>query len=182
MMKTTSATSSTYIYKLKRMTSKTTKNWMVILWKKNYPNTMSKEGSLYITCFFNFSEENLFQTIRALFVAGTDTTTGTLRWILLHLLHNPEVQKKCQQEITQVFWKFLNIWLNSKHWWWCWLKSICTYIPLLTFRALDGNEFLNTEKEISCLTQWQQFWNLWEWRVLVCDIFVKVLSTGLSFI
>ena len=48
------------------------------------------------------SEENLFQTILDLFLAGTDTTTGTLRWILLRLIHNPRVQTKCREEILKV--------------------------------------------------------------------------------
>ena len=48
------------------------------------------------------SEENLFQTILDLFLAGTDTTTGTLRWILLRLIHNPDVQTKCREEILKV--------------------------------------------------------------------------------
>ena len=48
------------------------------------------------------SEDDLFQCIVDLFLAGTDTTTGSLRWLLLRLIHNPEVQKKCQQEIMEV--------------------------------------------------------------------------------
>ena len=49
-------------------------------------------------------EENLFQVIVDLFFAGTDTTAETLRWILLHLLHNRDAQNKCREEIFKV-WK-----------------------------------------------------------------------------
>ena len=48
------------------------------------------------------TEENLFQVIVDLFLAGTDTTAGTQRWVILHLLHNPSVRKKCQDEIFKV--------------------------------------------------------------------------------
>ena len=37
-----------------------------------------------------------------LFLAGTDTTAGTLRWLLLYLIRNPDVQQKCQNEIHKV--------------------------------------------------------------------------------
>ena len=52
--------------------------------------------------FLCFAEENLFHTILDLFTAGTDTTTSTLGWILLRLINNPDVQKKCQKEIQKV--------------------------------------------------------------------------------
>ena len=48
------------------------------------------------------TEENLFQVIADLFLADTDTTAATQRWVILHLLHNPNVQKKCQDEIFKV--------------------------------------------------------------------------------
>ncbi|XP_046565212.1 cytochrome P450 2U1-like [Haliotis rubra] len=39
--------------------------------------------------------------IRDLFVAGTETTSTTIRWILVYLLSNPDVQEKCFQEIKE---------------------------------------------------------------------------------
>ena len=43
----------------------------------------------------------MFTTIE-LFAAGTETTSTTLSWALLYLLHYPEAQAKCQQEIQRV--------------------------------------------------------------------------------
>ncbi|XP_046558222.1 cytochrome P450 2D27-like [Haliotis rubra] len=36
-----------------------------------------------------------------LFIAGTETTATTIRWTLVYLLHNPEVQEKCFREIQE---------------------------------------------------------------------------------
>ena len=47
-------------------------------------------------------EGQLFQTILDLFIGGTETTTNTLRWMLLYLINNPHVQNKCQDEINKV--------------------------------------------------------------------------------
>ena len=37
-----------------------------------------------------------------LFIIGTETTAGTLKWLLLYLIHNPDIQQKCQNEIHEV--------------------------------------------------------------------------------
>ena len=44
----------------------------------------------------------IFQLIFDLYVAGTETTSSTLRWMMLFLIRNPDVQKKCRQEIHNV--------------------------------------------------------------------------------
>uniref|UniRef100_A0A8C5QBP1 Cytochrome P450 n=1 Tax=Leptobrachium leishanense TaxID=445787 RepID=A0A8C5QBP1_9ANUR len=49
-----------------------------------------------------FTERNLVATIHNLFMAGTETTTSTLRHALLLLLYHPEVQEKLHVEIDQV--------------------------------------------------------------------------------
>jgi cytochrome P450 len=36
-----------------------------------------------------------------LFAAGMETTSTTLCWIIIYLLHHPQVQDKCYQEIVQ---------------------------------------------------------------------------------
>uniref|UniRef100_A0A0B7BCJ1 Cytochrome P450 n=1 Tax=Arion vulgaris TaxID=1028688 RepID=A0A0B7BCJ1_9EUPU len=45
-------------------------------------------------------ENNLVAIIRNLFIAGTETTSTTILWGILYMLHNPEVQEKVYQEIV----------------------------------------------------------------------------------
>ncbi|XP_071088247.1 cytochrome P450 2U1-like [Haliotis cracherodii] len=45
--------------------------------------------------------ENLTRVIADIFVAGTETTSTTIRWTLAYFLHNPDVQEKCFQEIQE---------------------------------------------------------------------------------
>lgn len=47
--------------------------------------------------------DSLTAEIVLLLVAGTDTTSNTLTWTIMHLMHNPEVYKRLKQEIRQVF-------------------------------------------------------------------------------
>jgi len=49
-----------------------------------------------------FFDEQLVVTCMDLFVAGSDTTTITLRFALLYLILFPEVQRKVQEELDQV--------------------------------------------------------------------------------
>uniref|UniRef100_H2Z9F5 Cytochrome P450 2U1 n=1 Tax=Ciona savignyi TaxID=51511 RepID=H2Z9F5_CIOSA len=49
-----------------------------------------------------FTDTQLLQYVRDLFVAGTETTTSTVRWSLLCLIHNPETQEKLRKEIFEV--------------------------------------------------------------------------------
>ena len=49
-----------------------------------------------ITC------SDLKRAIVDLFMAGTDTTTTAISWFLLHMLHRPEIQKRCQNELDSV--------------------------------------------------------------------------------
>lgn len=50
----------------------------------------------------NFSELQLMAICMDLFMAGSETTSKSLAFGFLHLLLNPEVQKKAQEEIDQV--------------------------------------------------------------------------------
>uniref|UniRef100_A0A8C2LJG3 Cytochrome P450 2J3 n=1 Tax=Cricetulus griseus TaxID=10029 RepID=A0A8C2LJG3_CRIGR len=50
----------------------------------------------------SFKEENLICSTLDLFLAGTETTSTTLRWALLYMALYPEVQEKVQAEIDRV--------------------------------------------------------------------------------
>ncbi|XP_067338600.1 cytochrome P450 2K1-like isoform X3 [Channa argus] len=49
-----------------------------------------------------FRDESLMMTVQNLFVAGTETTSATLRWGLLLMAKNPEIQDQVQEEISRV--------------------------------------------------------------------------------
>uniref|UniRef100_A0A8C2DG56 Uncharacterized protein n=1 Tax=Cyprinus carpio TaxID=7962 RepID=A0A8C2DG56_CYPCA len=55
----------------------------------------SNEGS-------TFHEENMVMSTADLFLAGTDTTATTIRWGLIFLIQNPDVQERCHEEIVRV--------------------------------------------------------------------------------
>ncbi|XP_063780142.1 cytochrome P450 2D20-like [Pseudophryne corroboree] len=50
----------------------------------------------------SFSEKTLLIVMADLFVAGTDTTSNTLRWSLLMMLLHPHIQEKVHEEIDRV--------------------------------------------------------------------------------
>ncbi|KAM9296320.1 cytochrome P450 2C20-like [Gastrophryne carolinensis] len=50
----------------------------------------------------HFTMESLTMTTFNLFIAGTGTTSSTLRWLLKLMMENPEIQKKVQEEIDAV--------------------------------------------------------------------------------
>ncbi|XP_055954831.1 cytochrome P450 2B19 [Patella vulgata] len=50
----------------------------------------------------NLDENNLIKSIGDLFVAGTETTSTTILWTILYLLHNPNIQARCYKEIQDV--------------------------------------------------------------------------------
>ncbi|XP_029285242.1 cytochrome P450 2J2-like [Cottoperca gobio] len=68
----------------------------------------------YIDCYLNeiqmgkgqadntFDEENLVICVLDLFVAGSETTSTTLRWAFLYMAKYPEIQAKVQTEIDKV--------------------------------------------------------------------------------
>ncbi|CAL1592861.1 unnamed protein product [Knipowitschia caucasica] len=67
----------------------------------------------YIDCFLaemaekedkeaGFDQKNLCLSAMDLFVAGTETTTTSLNWALLFMIHYPHIQEKVQAEIDAV--------------------------------------------------------------------------------
>ncbi|XP_054635847.1 cytochrome P450 2U1 isoform X2 [Dunckerocampus dactyliophorus] len=50
----------------------------------------------------SFSEDYLFYIIGDLFIAGTDTTTNSVLWVLLYMVVHTDVQKKVQAELDKV--------------------------------------------------------------------------------
>ncbi|XP_037304932.2 cytochrome P450 2K1-like [Pungitius pungitius] len=50
----------------------------------------------------HFNDENLMQTVLNLFAAGTDTTATTLRWGLLFMIKNPNIQDRVREELSAV--------------------------------------------------------------------------------
>ncbi|CAG0902836.1 unnamed protein product [Darwinula stevensoni] len=50
----------------------------------------------------NFSEFQLEANISDLFIAGSETTSNTIRWCVLFLLCHPEIQEKLQAEVDNV--------------------------------------------------------------------------------
>lgn len=49
-----------------------------------------------------FSEDYLFYIIGDLFIAGTDTTTNSMLWMVLYMCLYPDIQEKVQEEIDAV--------------------------------------------------------------------------------
>ncbi|XP_056136444.1 cytochrome P450 2U1 [Lampris incognitus] len=50
----------------------------------------------------SFTEDYLFYIIGDLFIAGTDTTTNSVLWLLLYMVIYPDIQEKVQEEIDEV--------------------------------------------------------------------------------
>uniref|UniRef100_A0A4W5S1B2 Cytochrome P450 2U1 n=1 Tax=Hucho hucho TaxID=62062 RepID=A0A4W5S1B2_9TELE len=50
----------------------------------------------------SFSEDYLFYIIGDLFIAGTDTTTNTVLWMMLYMVVHPDIQERVQAEIDAV--------------------------------------------------------------------------------
>uniref|UniRef100_A0A0B7BIS2 Cytochrome P450 n=1 Tax=Arion vulgaris TaxID=1028688 RepID=A0A0B7BIS2_9EUPU len=62
-----------------------------------YINERNKKIQAGISTYMD--DKNLSKIMFDLFVAGTETTSTTIYWCILYILHNPEVQEKVYQEI-----------------------------------------------------------------------------------
>ncbi len=52
-----------------------------------------------------------------IFIAGSETTSTTLSWAVLFMILNPDVQKKVQDEMDEVFGRERNITIGDR-----WIK------------------------------------------------------------
>ncbi|XP_070774746.1 cytochrome P450 2U1 [Enoplosus armatus] len=62
----------------------------------------------------SFTEDYLFYIIGDLFIAGTDTTTNSVLWVLLYMVLHPDIQDKVQAEIDEVVGKHRVLSLTDK--------------------------------------------------------------------
>ncbi|CAK8674850.1 unnamed protein product [Clavelina lepadiformis] len=62
----------------------------------------------------DFSDEQLLHYISELFIAGTETTSSTLNWALICLLHYPETQRNLRKEINRVIDAYGNVCMYHK--------------------------------------------------------------------
>ncbi|KAM7398942.1 hypothetical protein PAMP_018243 [Pampus punctatissimus] len=60
---------------------------------------MNQEKDIHTT---EFHYDNLVSTVMNLFMAGTETTSSTIRYALSVLIKHPDIQEKMQQEIDSV--------------------------------------------------------------------------------
>ncbi|KAL8604729.1 hypothetical protein ACOMHN_017688 [Nucella lapillus] len=56
-----------------------------------------QQGALTTLC-----DSEMMKTVGDLFVAGTETTAGVIKWALLYFLHHPHVQENCYKEVCDV--------------------------------------------------------------------------------
>ena len=47
-------------------------------------------------------ENDILLLIFDLFLAGTETTSTTLNWMMVYLIRNQDIQNKCRREIHKV--------------------------------------------------------------------------------
>ena len=53
---------------------------------------------MYVT----FIAQSMMKSLFDLFFAGGETTATTLHWAMLFLIHHPDIQEKCRQQILEV--------------------------------------------------------------------------------
>ena len=67
-----------------------------------YLNEMEKEETRHPSFHGNHGLQSLEIVLLDLFVAGSDTTSLTINWTILYLLHHPQVQVKLHAELDRV--------------------------------------------------------------------------------
>ncbi|KAG6635076.1 hypothetical protein CIPAW_11G018200 [Carya illinoinensis] len=63
---------------------------------------------------FEFTDDNLKAILLDMFVAGIDTTSTTLEWLLAKLIKNPSIMKRAQDEVRTMVGKKSKIDVNIK--------------------------------------------------------------------
>ena len=66
-----------------------------------------EEDKSFISCYAeaigtDFDYHTLLFTMKDLYLAGTETTSTTLQWMMIFLANHPYVQIRCQKEIDSV--------------------------------------------------------------------------------
>ena len=73
----------------------------------------------------SFDEENLIICILDLFSAGTETSATTMRWALIYMAKNPEIQGKSPDQAYEAFccYSVTCKWVTHiKMYWWSFCK------------------------------------------------------------
>ena len=76
---------------------------LLYIWKRNFVRTSADSIFRNVNNFFQ--RPQLIRYLQDLAAAGTETSTSTLRWILLHLIKQPKIQEKVHEEIDRVVGK-----------------------------------------------------------------------------
>jgi len=78
----------------------------------------------------------MFNNVTDIFIAGQDTTSSSILWTFLYLLHHPDVQTKVHQELDEVsypvgfsLWSFWEL-RTSK-------KDVGPLVRIIYFRGID---------------------------------------------
>ncbi|XP_078421420.1 steroid 17-alpha-hydroxylase/17,20 lyase [Cetorhinus maximus] len=60
---------------------------------------MNAENNNHSAYEERLTDDHLLMSVADIFGAGTETTSNTIAWMIVYLLHHPEIQKKIQDEI-----------------------------------------------------------------------------------
>ncbi|XP_030016755.1 vitamin D 25-hydroxylase [Sphaeramia orbicularis] len=96
-----------------------------------------------------YSHENLIYSVGELIIAGTETTTNTLRWAMLYMALYPNIQERVHQEIDRVITNGRAPTLQDKHKM-PYVEAVlhevlrfCNIVPLGIFRATSQDAKVN---------------------------------------
>ncbi|KAJ0056632.1 hypothetical protein NL108_010586 [Boleophthalmus pectinirostris] len=100
----------------------------------------------------SFSKENLIYSVGELIIAGTETTTNTLRWAMLYMALYPNIQERVHREIDSVLTNGRMPTLDDKHKM-PFVEAVlhevlrfCNIVPLGIFRATSQDANVNGYK------------------------------------